>query len=296
MSERTSLRTLGPVRETRSLSFGGVAQAYDRGRPNYPPNAVIWLVGTIPGRVLELGAGTGKLTKSLISIGHEVFATDPDPDMLAILNHKVPEATTTCAGAEQIPLPDETIDVIVAAQCFHWFDFEKALPEIARVLGPGGQLSVVWNIRDERIPWVRRLGRIIGSQEQLSNPTDVLNNSGLFGPVESKSFPHWQHINRETIVDLVLSRSNVSTLNEAGRQAKAQEVLEFYDSYGRGMDGMKLPYLAECYRCEVLEFSPASVVEDADQVAPEQTTNAAEAAEAAEALENIESELLIDLN
>ena len=232
-------------------SFGGVVDAYDRARPTYPREAAQWMVGQQAATVLELGAGTGKLTAQLIELGHDVVATDPDRAMLDRLVQHLPEARTIVASAEDLPLGADAYDVVVAAQAFHWFDLDRALPEIARVLKPGGHLALVWNTRDESIPWVRRLGRIIGTQEQLDEPTQVLTESDLFGDVEQASFSHWQQIDRKSIQDLVLSRSNVAVLDEEARAAKLAEVVAFYDDYGRGMDGMQLPYVTRCFRVAV---------------------------------------------
>jgi SAM-dependent methyltransferase len=171
------------------------------------------------------------------------------------------------APAEEIPAPDASYDVVVAAQSFHWFDLDRALPEVARVLKPGGRLAVVWNQRDERIPWVRKLGAIIGTQDQVREPAEALVTSSLFGFVEDATFRFWQTVDRETIQDLVLSRSNVAVLDEEGRAAKLAEVLAFYDDYGRGMDGMQLPYEARCFRAAVVD-RPAS------ERSPAQTTDA----------------------
>ncbi|HYF71893.1 MAG TPA: class I SAM-dependent methyltransferase, partial [Nocardioides sp.] len=162
-----------------ALSFGDVAAAYDRARPTYPRESVAWLAGEQPTTVLELGAGTGKLTSVLVDLGHDVHATDPDEQMLAVLRERLPDVRTSVAGAEELPVPDASYDVVVVAQAFHWFDHERALPEIARVLKPGGRLAVVWNARDERIPWVRRLGALIGTQEQRRS-VEPLESSGLF--------------------------------------------------------------------------------------------------------------------
>jgi SAM-dependent methyltransferase len=240
-------------RATRwARSFGPVAAAYDRGRPGYPQEAAAWLIGREAAKVLELGAGTGKLTAELVALGHDVHATDPDQAMLAVLDERVPGATTTAAGAEELPLPDRSVDVVVAAQAFHWFDLDRALPEIARVLRPGGHLALVWNQRDERIPWVKRLGRLIGTQEQLREPAQPLVQSGLFGFVEEQDFQIWQDVNRESILDLARSRSNIAVLDDEAREAKLAEVLAFYDDFGRGMDGMQLPYVTRCFRAAVL--------------------------------------------
>lgn len=237
--------------DQHARSFGSVADAYDRGRPTYPADAAAWLVGAERATVLELGAGTGKLTHQLVALGHEVHASDPDKAMLSILARDLPDVPVSVSGAEDIPSPDASYDVVVVAQAFHWFDHARALPEIARVLKPGGRLSLVWNARDERIPWVRRLGRIIDTQEQGVNPRETLAASGLFGEVEDSSFKQWQLVDRESIVDLVTSRSNVAVLDEEAREAKLREVLAFYDDYGRGMDGMQLPYVVSCFRATV---------------------------------------------
>jgi len=234
-------------------SFGGVAEAYERGRPTYPVEAVRWMLGDHPQTVLELGAGTGKLTRVAADLGHDVHATDPDQAMLRILEREVPAVRTAQAGAEEIPLGDASVDAVIAGQAFHWFDLDRALPEIARVLRPGGRICLVWNYRNEKIPWVRRLGTIIGTQEQETDPAQALIFSELFGFVEDHQFTHWQRIDRESIQDLVLSRSNVAVLDEAGRAAKLAEVLAFYDEYGRGMDGMQLPYVTHCYRADLLD-------------------------------------------
>jgi ubiquinone/menaquinone biosynthesis C-methylase UbiE len=234
-------------------SFGSVAEAYERGRPTYPVEAVRWMLGDQPRTVLELGAGTGKLTRVLTGLGHDVHATDPDPAMLGILERAVPGVRTAEASAEDVPLDDASVDVVIAAQAFHWFDLDRALPEVARVLHPGGRLCLVWNTRNEKIPWVRRLGTLIGTQEQLRDPAQALIFSELFGFVEDREFTHWQTIDRQSIQDLVLSRSNVAVLDEQERAAKLAQVLAFYDEFGRGMDGMQLPYVTRCYRADVLD-------------------------------------------
>jgi len=238
--------------QSPALSFGAVADAYDRGRPGYPAEAAAWLAGPHPVNVLELGAGTGKLTEALVAAGHTVHATDPDEAMLARLRRRLPDVPTATAAAEELPAADGSYDVVVAGQAFHWFDLDRALPEIARVLRPGGRLALVWNQRDVRIPWVRRLGRIIGEQDQRDAPAAGLLSSPRFAEVEEETFRHWQVVDRDSIRDLALSRSNIAVLDEEERRAKLAEVVAFYDDYGRGMDGMQLPYLARCFRTTVL--------------------------------------------
>jgi len=248
------------------LCFGRVAGAYDRARPTYPREAAAWLIGEQPTTVLELGAGTGKLTEVLVGLGHDVHATDPDEQMLAVLRERLPEVRTSVAGAEDLPVADASYDVVVVAQAFHWFDPERALPEIARVLKPGGHVAVVWNARDERIPWVRRFGRLIGTQEDPRS-TDALEASELFGDADTETFRHWQVVDRESIADLALSRSTIATLDEEERAARLAEVVAFYDDFGRGMDGMQLPYVTTCVRCPVAERTTAPAP-DGEPAAP----------------------------
>ena len=240
-----------------ALSFGGVVDAYDRGRPTYPREAAVWLTGGAPVSVLELGAGTGKLTEQLVALGHDVHATDPDAAMLGRLAARLPDVRTSQSSAEEIPSGDRSYDVVVCAQAFHWFDLDRALPEIARVLKPGGRLSMVWNERDERVPWVRKLGAIIGRQDQLREPAAALEGSSLFDEAEEAEFRFRQQVDQHTIKDLVLSRSNISTLSPEERDSRLDAVAALYADYGRGMDGMQLPYTARCFRSRVLD-RPAS--------------------------------------
>ncbi|MBW8751828.1 MAG: class I SAM-dependent methyltransferase [Propionibacteriales bacterium] len=218
-----------------ALSFGPVAEAYDRARPSYPAEAAAWLVGPKRSAVLELGAGTGKLTELLVAAGHDVVATDPLPEMLGKLRSRVPRARAAVATAERIPVASRSADVVVSAQAFHWFDHDVALAEIARVLRPGGVLALVWNARDPVV------------------------ESAYFGPVEQQEFRFWQSLRRDDLFDLVRSRSYVALLDDAERDELLRRVGALYDDYGRGPDGMQLPYLTRCYRAVVQAAPPPRV-------------------------------------
>jgi SAM-dependent methyltransferase len=237
--------------------FGRVADAYDRARPSYPVDAAKWLTGDAPARVLELGAGSGKLTEQLVGLGHQVVATDPSGYMLRKLIARAPAASVALTTAERLPVAARAVDRVVAGQAFHWFDVERTLPEIARVLRPGGMLALVWNERDERIPWVKRLGAVIGDQEQESDPTKAIEASDLFDQVETASFRFWQPLDQDSLRDLVRSRSNIAVLPEAEQAEVLAKVDELYDGYGRGADGMLLPYVTRCFRATVRPLPPA---------------------------------------
>lgn len=241
-------------RRVRATSFAGVAEAYERSRPGYPDDAVRWLVGADPLAVLDLGAGTGKLTRSLVSFGHEVTAVEPLPEMVAELRSAVPGIEVLVGGAEAIPLPTGSIDVVTVAQAFHWFDQELALREIARVLRPNGRVALVWNTRDESESWVAELSdAMVGRTGVDAGVVHPIDASGLFGPVEHAVFSHVQEVSREGLRELVLSRSHCAVLSEEERVPVLARVDDLFREYAR--DGVvRLPYLVECFRAAL---SPA---------------------------------------
>jgi ubiquinone/menaquinone biosynthesis C-methylase UbiE len=235
-------------RRGRASSFGAVADAYERARPEYPEAAVRWLAGDKPADVVDLGAGTGKLTRGLIALGHRVTAVEPLAEMLERLRRVVPAAQAVTGSAEQIPLRDASADVVVCAQAFHWFDHQAALQEMARVLRPGGRLALVWNTRDGREPWTASLSSTIGSETVESrDAVDPIVASGLFGPVEQASFPFAQRLGREELLDLVRSRSYCAVMRPTEREQVLARVDELYDTHA-GPDGVDLPYVTECFR------------------------------------------------
>jgi len=234
-------------------AFAEVAGAYERGRPGYPEEAVRWLAGDEPCDVVDLGAGTGKLTRALVVLGHRVTAVEPLPEMLELLPAAAPGAAAILGNAEVIPVPDAFADVVTSAQAFHWFDHSVALPEIARILRPGGRLALVWNTRDDREPWVERLSKLIGSEGTSAMDVDEpLDESGLFGPVEAVQFHIEQILDRETLLDLVLSRSYCAKLPPAEREPILQAVAQLYDEIADA-DDLRLPYVTECFRTTLVD-------------------------------------------
>ena len=228
-------------------SFAGVADAYERGRPEYPSEAVRWLVGDAPLDVVDLGAGTGKLTRGIVALGHRVVAVEPLPEMRAELARAVPGAGVLEGSAEAIPLADGSADVVTCAQSFHWFDHGKALPEVARVLRSQGRLALVWNSRDDRDPWMARLSAILGNETVDEDDLAPVRASGLFGPVEHARFAFEQTLDRDGLLDLVLSRSYCAKLPDADREPILDAVAALYDDTA-GPHGVRLAYVTECFR------------------------------------------------
>lgn len=238
----------------QAASFGGVAGKYERTRPGYPMDAVCWLVGPAPRRVLDLAAGTGKLSRSLVAAGHDVVAVDPSEGMLAHLRAALPDVEARTGTAEAIPLDDESVDVVVVAQAFHWFDAPPALRDIARVLRPGGWLGLVWNDRDEATAWVAALSRVIGSEDSMQrdlDPPAEVARSGLFDPAESAEFRHEQQLDRTALLELVASRSYVAVRTPAEQVdilAKVGRVFDEHAVPGDGGPTLVLPYRTRCHR------------------------------------------------
>lgn len=236
----------------RARSFGAIAHAYERARPGYPVEAARWLTGKPPRRVVDLGAGTGKLTRTLVALGHEVVAVEPLEQMLAQLRASVPGVEALSGSAEQIPLENESVDAVVVAQAFHWFDQPAALVEIARVLRPGGVVGLIWNARDDAEPWVARLSELIGSEAEWDHETpESLAASTQFGEVERQLFRHVQGLDRATLVDLIASRSYAATMPPAEREQLLASVARLYDDVASGSE-LELPYRTYAFRADRL--------------------------------------------
>jgi SAM-dependent methyltransferase len=233
----------------RAASFGSVAGEYERARPGYPDDAVRWLLGDRPLTVVDVGAGTGKLTRQLVAAGHDVVAVEPLEEMRAHLEAVVPAARALAGSAEAIPLPAGSADAIAAAQAFHWFDHERAMPELARVLKPRGVLALIWNMRDDSVEWMARLSELLGSEgfQTGYSPAEVVAQSGLFQPLEEAMFPFSQRVDGETLRALVTSRSYVATLPSAEREKLLETVDRLYGEVA-GADGAIVQYVTHAYR------------------------------------------------
>jgi SAM-dependent methyltransferase len=238
-------------RLVHASSFGQAADAYRRGRPEYPESAVEWLVPRRARRVLDLGAGTGKLTRLLADAGLRVIAVEPSERMREQLAAAVPDALVLAGSAEKIPLEDGAVDAVVVGHAWHWFDADLAVPEIARVLVRGGTLSLAWNVRDETEPWIADLGRIMHQHSrQAIDPRPDIGEP--FGPPERMEIRWGRVMSRAGILDMVASRSYVISLPGAERNQLLGDVEAFLSDHPdtRGRDEIALPYITRCTRAQ----------------------------------------------
>jgi SAM-dependent methyltransferase len=208
---------------------------------------------------LEIVAGEGDLTLALTAQGHDVFVTDPSPQLAARLARRLPRARTAAARAEDIPLPAAAVDVVVAGPRFTSLDTARTLPEVARVLRPGGVLSIVWNSGDAKIPWVRKMFALTGTTATAAVP-DPVESTELFTATEHRMFRQWQRFDRHTLVDFVASSEKAAALPPDERTSLLAEAEELYDGYGRGPDGLLMPWLVHCYRARAVGVTAAAPV------------------------------------
>ncbi|MFP5369235.1 MAG: class I SAM-dependent methyltransferase [Actinomycetes bacterium] len=204
----------------RARSFGAVADAYARARPTYPREALQFVVPPGAGRVVDLGAGTGKVTTGLLDLGLEVVAVEPDDAMRA---HVDSRAEALAGTAEQVPLPDASVDAVVAGQAWHWFDTGPALAEVRRVLRPGGTLGLLWNVLDDSEGWALDVAEILGLEDRLSlidrEATSPATGREAWGPWSRQLFAHTQEADAELVVANMASRSVVIVQEPEQRSA-----------------------------------------------------------------------------
>ncbi|MFE7114518.1 class I SAM-dependent methyltransferase [Streptomyces sp. NPDC057654] len=265
-------------RRLHSSSFGTVAVAYADHRPDYARAAVGWALGHAPGpRVLDLGAGTGKLTATLTAspaspaaadaqAALDVIAVEPDTAMLTELRRSLPTVRALSGSAEEIPLPDASVDAVLAGNAMHWFDMAVAGPEIARVLAPGGVLAGLWNVMDDEAAWVAGLARAGGSA--VIGPRDTpaawrtataamhlpqTGGAAHFGSPEQAEFPHGQCRTADSLVETLATRAGVLVMPEQEQEATLGRIREFLASRPETARGeFTLPMLTGVLRVQRL--------------------------------------------
>ena len=247
------------IHEAAAKGFAAGADAYERGRPSYSPEAIAHIVralGIGPGsRVLDLAAGTGKLTRELAPTGAELIAVEPIAEMRAKLVETLPGVEAVEGTAEDIPLPNHSVDAVVVGQAFHWFDGIRAASEIRRVLRPTGGLALIWQARDASLPWVAKLNQIIDGADD-GHPRfrteawrAVFDLTALFDPLEAAEFSYLQRGTAAVLRDRVASISYVAAMPDERRFAVLDEVdaLLAGDPATAGADVIELPHRVHVY-------------------------------------------------
>lgn len=246
------------IPEVAASGFGAGAASYERGRPGYAEDLVAWLadrLGLGPGRSLvDLAAGTGKLTRELVGSGADVVAVEPVEAMRDEFERACPGVPILEGTAEEIPLPDASVDAVTVAQAFHWFDPAAALAEISRVLRPGGHLGIAFNERDTREPWVAQLSRLIRWDErarwrvpytvEVDWAATLAEHGPQFEPAERFETTYHQQLDADTLVARVLSTSYLARLPQEERDALAVQVRELAEPLG---PTFVLPYVSVAY-------------------------------------------------
>ncbi|SDI95201.1 Methyltransferase domain-containing protein [Frankineae bacterium MT45] len=217
-------RRLGAADRRRlAATFDGAADVYDRARPGFPDAALDWILPGDAREVLDLGAGTGKLTRSLVARGLTVTAIDPSPNMLARLREHFPTIDSRLGSAEAIDLPDASVDAVVVGSAFHWFDRPAADAEMARVLRPGGVAGLLWNRRDPAsstfnafdaasVAASRSMGRT-AKQLRPEQNTPIELDRHFFATTERRDFDHSQALSVDGVLELISSRSYVIAMD-----------------------------------------------------------------------------------
>ena len=244
---------MSDLQHPESRSFELVADLYERARPDYPPDAVAWISDRLDLRegqtVLDLGAGTGKLTRALLTTGARVIAVEPGDEMRARLEQAAPGAEALRGAAEEIPLLDDSVDAITAGQAFHWFRHDEAIPELHRVLCPGGGVALVWNSRDPDNPLQKEISELIAPFVPSGRPDPEewprpLGESDLFGPLEEERFSFVEELDPDTLAERIASVSFVAAAPAEARCELDTAIRRVADKVG-GL--VAFPYVTRAY-------------------------------------------------
>lgn len=239
---------------TATAGFGSSADAYERGRPSYPDDAIAYLAAELglgpAARILDLAAGTGKLTRLLVEGGAEVVAVEPVAAMRAALERALPEVSVLEGTAESIPLAAGSVDAVTVAQAFHWFDADAAIVEIHRVLRPGGGLGLIWNVMGSDPTWLAALRELVhgirGSVPAygVSPWQEAFRATPLFRPLTQRTFDLVHELDEDGLVDRIVSTSYVAALPDADRGRLVDQVRALVRDVPRPL---RLPYRTDVF-------------------------------------------------
>ncbi|TDO94612.1 class I SAM-dependent methyltransferase [Enemella evansiae] len=229
-----------------------------RRRSSYPEPAIDWMVPAPGSRVLDVGSGNGAFAAMIDRAGHRVCCVDSNPDRVRRIAARLPTGLHTVAQAESLPFASESFDVVTVGESVTRFAPGLALAEFARVLRPGGHLAVVFNTRDDTVPWVKRLARLLQSEDPTAMRGDygtetvaALDESPYFPEVEEKSFRNWMPIDRDGLLQMVRSRPALAGLQTERLAELLDQVGALYDASARPPEPLLLPFQATCRRALV---------------------------------------------
>jgi SAM-dependent methyltransferase len=236
-----------------SRSFELVAGLYEQARPEYPQEAVAWVAGRLglgsDSTIVDLGAGTGKLTRALLAIGGRLIAVEPGDAMRAELERTLPEVEALRGAAEDIPLPDGSVDCVAVGQAFHWFRHDEALPELRRVLRPGGGLALLWNSRDHDRPVQKEISNLLAPFVPPGRPgpehwAETLEQSAFFTRPDEAHFPWVQQLDAD---GLAARMGSVSFVAAASPEARAELDTRLREVAARLGGVVDFPYVTDVY-------------------------------------------------
>lgn len=260
------------IHEQAAKGFSAAADAYERGRPEHSSESVELLARELGfgagSRVVDLAAGTGKLTRQLVATGAEIVAIEPIAEMRAKLSEALPDVEALGGTAEDLPLANHSVDAVLVAQAFHWFDSLRAASEIRRVLRPSGGVGMIWQARDATVPWVAKLNEIIDAADdghprfRTGDWRSGFDLTAMYEPLQEAHLRSVQRVSPDGIVDRVSSISYIAAMTPENRRpvlAAVRALLET-DAATAGLEVIELPHVVHVFwtRPRIVPISPAT--------------------------------------